>query len=142
MYFKWNMPDKIPEKSGWYLTTCDGAICGEDKPFVTISEFIDGKWSDDEEVIAWMDLPKPYSVPKEPLYKNRQSCGNCGWYKSRKIDGKIRSFGECTVKPRVVNTIDYESGGQVLHTKINYIIKERCCKGCKRWKEREGDNYA
>lgn len=64
---KWFETKKInPDKDGFYLVTCDGEICGEEKPFTTIGEFANGKWIDDTEeyqcIIAWMPMPEPYKT--------------------------------------------------------------------------------
>lgn len=61
--------ERLPEENGFYLATCDGEICGEDKPFSGLAEFVNGKWIDDEDgyqcVLAWMPLPEPYTADKE-----------------------------------------------------------------------------
>ena len=59
----WWIPvgEKLPESDGWYLTTYDGDICGEDgKVFTGMTEFENGQWIEDT-VYAWMPLPKPYT---------------------------------------------------------------------------------
>lgn len=60
--------ERLPEKDGFYLATCDGEICGEEKPFVCLAEFENGKWVDDEEdyqcIFAWQPLPAPY-IPEQ-----------------------------------------------------------------------------
>ena len=49
-----------PDKNGWYITTYDGDICGEDgKRYVGMSEWEDDGWIEDT-VYAWMPLPEPY----------------------------------------------------------------------------------
>ena len=61
--------ERLPEKDGFYLATCDGEICGEDEPFSGLAEFENGKWTDDEEgyqcVLAWQPLPQPYKAESE-----------------------------------------------------------------------------
>lgn len=56
--------ERLPEEDGFYLATCDGEICGEDEPIVSMAEFENGKWADDEDdyqcVLAWMPLPSSY----------------------------------------------------------------------------------
>ena len=61
--------ERLPEEDGFYLATCDGEICGEDKPIFSMAEFENGKWVDDEDdyqcVLAWMPLPQPYKAESE-----------------------------------------------------------------------------
>lgn len=56
--------ERLPKKDGIYLTTLDGEITGENKPFTGMAEFEEGKWIDDEKdfqcILAWMPLPEPY----------------------------------------------------------------------------------
>ena len=56
--------ERLPEKDGFYLATCDGKICGNDAPFSWLAEFENGKWVADEDdyqcVLAWIPLPEPY----------------------------------------------------------------------------------
>ena len=56
--------ERLPEKDGYYLATCDGEICGEDQPFTGLAEYENRKWVDDEDdyqcVLAWMPLPEPW----------------------------------------------------------------------------------
>lgn len=61
--------ERLPKEDGFYLATCDGEICGEDEPIVSMAEFENGKWADDEDdyqcVLAWMPLPEPYKAESE-----------------------------------------------------------------------------
>jgi len=61
--------ERLPEKNGFYLATCDGEICGENEPFTGLAEYENGKWVDDEEdyqcVLAWMPLSEPYKESEE-----------------------------------------------------------------------------
>ena len=56
--------ERLPEKDGFYITTMDGEVVGQEESFVGLAEFENGKWIDDEEdykcVIAWRPLPDPY----------------------------------------------------------------------------------
>lgn len=53
-----------PKADGFYISTLDGEIVGEDKPIAGMAEFHNGKWVDDEDdyqcVLAWMPLPEPW----------------------------------------------------------------------------------
>lgn len=53
-----------PKADGFYISTLDGEIVGEDKPIAGMAEFHNGKWVDDEDdyqcVLAWMPLPCPW----------------------------------------------------------------------------------
>ncbi len=42
-----------------YLVTLDGELCGIEEPFTGICGYKNGKWDEEECVIAWMPLPKP-----------------------------------------------------------------------------------
>ena len=56
--------ERLPESDGWYMTTYDGDICGEDgKVFSGMSEYENGQWVEDT-VYAWMPLPEPYKENK------------------------------------------------------------------------------
>lgn len=63
---KWRpaSPGTDPEEDGWYLTTADGEICGEDHPVTGINEFEDGKWDEDRPdykcILAWKPMPEPW----------------------------------------------------------------------------------
>lgn len=61
--------ERLPETDGFYIATHDGEICGEEKPFVGLAEFENGKWVDDEEdyqcIFAWQPLPAPYRPAPE-----------------------------------------------------------------------------
>jgi len=61
--------ERLPEKNGFYLATCDGEICGENEPFTGLAEYENGKWVDDEEdyqcVLAWLPLPQPYKESED-----------------------------------------------------------------------------
>lgn len=61
--------ERLPETDGFYIATHDGEICGEEKPFVGLAEFENGKWVDDEEdyqcIFAWQPLPAPYRLATE-----------------------------------------------------------------------------
>lgn len=58
----WIPISEQPEKSGWYLCTLDGEICGNDKPFVGMSLFDrrKGKWDEEDAILAWQPLPEPW----------------------------------------------------------------------------------
>lgn len=68
--------ERLPEKDGFYLATCDGEICGEDEPIFSMAEFENGKWVDDEDdyqcVLAWMPLPEPYKAESEERNDTRK----------------------------------------------------------------------
>lgn len=56
--------EALPTKDDIYLATYAGEICGEDKPFVGLAEYAEGKWVDEdlglESILAWMPLPEAY----------------------------------------------------------------------------------
>lgn len=51
--------ERLPE-DGTYITTLDGELVGQKEPFVGMCGIENGKWDDEDCVIAWMPLPKPY----------------------------------------------------------------------------------
>lgn len=51
--------ERLPE-DGTYITTFDGELVGQKEPFTGPCGFEDGKWDEDDCVIAWMPLPEPY----------------------------------------------------------------------------------
>lgn len=55
----WETANKPPKKDGWYLVTLNGEIAGEEKDFVGMCDFENGKWDEGDCVIAWMPLPEP-----------------------------------------------------------------------------------
>lgn len=55
----WETVKKPPKENGWYLVTLNGEIAGEEKDFVGMCGFEDGKWDEEDCVIAWMPLPEP-----------------------------------------------------------------------------------
>lgn len=55
----WETVKKPPKKDGWYLVTLDGEIAGEENDFVGMCSFENGKWDEEDCVIAWMPLPIP-----------------------------------------------------------------------------------
>lgn len=55
----WETVKNPPKKDGWYLVTLNGEIAGEEKDFVGMCGFENGKWDEDDCVIAWMSLPEP-----------------------------------------------------------------------------------
>ena len=55
----WVSVKENPEKNGFYNVVVDGEIAGEDKPFVSISEFKDNKWVDEapNSILYWQPFP-------------------------------------------------------------------------------------
>ena len=53
--------ERLPE-DGIYITTLDGELVGQEEPFTGMCGIENGKWDDEDCVIAWMPLPEP---PKE-----------------------------------------------------------------------------
>ena len=51
--------DRLPE-DGTYITTLDGELVGQEEPFTGMCGIENGKWDDEDCVIAWMPLPEPY----------------------------------------------------------------------------------
>lgn len=51
--------ERLPE-DGTYITTLDGELVGQEEPFTGMCGIENGKWDDEDCVIAWMPLPKPY----------------------------------------------------------------------------------
>lgn len=51
--------ERLPE-DGTYITTLDGELVGQKEPFTGMCGIENGKWDDEDCVIAWMPLPKPY----------------------------------------------------------------------------------
>src|SRR5690606_19651697 len=55
----WETVNKPANKDGWYLVTLNGDIAAEEKAFVGLSGFENGKWDEDYCVTAWLPLPHP-----------------------------------------------------------------------------------
>lgn len=53
--------EQLPE-DGCYICTMDGALCGQEEPFVGMCGIEKGVWDDPECVFAWMPLPEPYKA--------------------------------------------------------------------------------
>ena len=51
--------ERLPE-DGTYITTLDGELVGQEEPFTGMCGIENGKWDDEDCVIAWMYLPEPY----------------------------------------------------------------------------------
>ena len=51
--------ERLPE-DGTYITTLDGELVGQKEPFTGMCGIENGKWDDEDCVIAWMPLPEPY----------------------------------------------------------------------------------
>ena len=51
--------ERLPE-DGTYITTLDGELVGQEEPFMGMCGIENGKWDDEDCVIAWMPLPEPY----------------------------------------------------------------------------------
>ena len=51
--------ERLPE-GGIYITTLDGELVGQEEPFTGMCGIENGKWDDEDCVIAWMPLPEPY----------------------------------------------------------------------------------
>lgn len=51
--------ERLPE-DGTYITTLDGELVGQKEPFTGMCGIENGKWDDEDCVIAWMSLPEPY----------------------------------------------------------------------------------
>lgn len=51
--------ERLPE-DGTYITTLDGELVGQEEPFTGMCGIENGKWDDEDSVIAWMPLPEPY----------------------------------------------------------------------------------
>ena len=51
--------ERLPE-DGTYITTLDGELVGQEEPFTGMCGIENGKWEDEDSVIAWMPLPEPY----------------------------------------------------------------------------------
>lgn len=51
--------ERLPE-NGTYITTLDGELVGQEEPFTGMCGIENGKWDDEDCVIAWMPLPEPY----------------------------------------------------------------------------------
>ena len=61
-YGKWiPVSERLPE-DGTYITTLDGELVGQEETFTSICGIQDGKWDEDECVIAWQPLPQPYQM--------------------------------------------------------------------------------
>ena len=53
------MTERLPE-DGYYLATLDGELVGQEEPFTGMCGIENGKWDDEDCVMAWMPLPEPY----------------------------------------------------------------------------------
>lgn len=51
--------ERLPE-DGTYITTLDGELVGQEEPFTGMCGIENGKWDDEDCVIAWKPLPEPY----------------------------------------------------------------------------------
>ena len=51
--------ERSPE-DGTYITTLHGEPVGQEEPFTGMCGIENGKWDDEDCVIAWMYLPEPY----------------------------------------------------------------------------------
>ena len=51
--------ERLPE-DGTYIATLDGELVGQKEPFTGMCGIENGKWDDEDCVIAWMPLPEPY----------------------------------------------------------------------------------
>lgn len=51
--------ERLP-KDGIYITTLDGELVGQEEPFTGMCGIENGKWNDEDCVIAWKPLPEPY----------------------------------------------------------------------------------
>ena len=51
--------ERLPE-DGYYLATLDGELVGQEEPFTGMCGIENGKWDDEDCVMAWMPLPEPY----------------------------------------------------------------------------------
>lgn len=51
--------ERLPE-DGTYIITLDGELVGQKEPFTGMCGIENGKWDEEDCVIAWMPLPKPY----------------------------------------------------------------------------------
>ena len=51
--------ERLPEK-GTYIVTFDGELIGQKEPFTGMCGIENGKWDEEDCVIAWMPLPEPY----------------------------------------------------------------------------------
>ena len=51
--------ERLPE-DGTYITTLDGELVGQEEPLTGMCGIENGKWEDEDSVIAWMPLPEPY----------------------------------------------------------------------------------
>ena len=51
--------ERLPE-DGYYLATLDGELVGQEEPFTGRCGIENGKWDDEDCVMAWMPLPEPY----------------------------------------------------------------------------------
>jgi len=54
--------ERLPKDGTYqtYLCTLDGELCGLDEPFTGMCGIEDGKWDEEDSVIAWMPMPEPY----------------------------------------------------------------------------------
>lgn len=55
--------ERLPE-DGTYIATLAGELIGQVKPFTGMCGIENGKWDDEDCVIAWMPLPEPYKEKK------------------------------------------------------------------------------
>lgn len=63
--------ERLPEENGFYVVTFGGELCGEDKAFVGMCEYENGKWWEDC-VLAWKkDIPyQPTDNSETPKQTN------------------------------------------------------------------------
>lgn len=54
-----SVSERLPE-DGTYIATLDGELVGQKEPFTGMCGIENGKWDDEDCVIAWMSLPEPY----------------------------------------------------------------------------------
>lgn len=60
MQDKWiPVKERLPE-NGTYICTIKGELCGLDEPFTGMCGFENGKWDEEDCIIAWMPLPEPW----------------------------------------------------------------------------------
>lgn len=57
---KWITAEEHPPEEGLYICTFDGELIGAESPFTGSCGFYNGKWDEEESVLAWMPLPEPY----------------------------------------------------------------------------------
>ena len=60
MKIEYEWKEGKPKEDGWYLTTYDGEVHGDDgERFVGMTNLENGEWVETT-VYAWTDLPEPY----------------------------------------------------------------------------------